>query len=220
MRPRDSGGTVIVGTGGVGTGGSLVGSGGSTRATGGTGSGGEMGSGGRGTGGATGTAGVTGSGGWTTGGSTGTVTCTASKDAGKTVSGSGSHRVVMEMNSDPGIRCGTIYRPADLGGAEKYPIFVWGEGGCSQSGTSSQAAMGEIASHGYFIVADGVASGTGCSGGQDGKALLDYITWAIAQNDKSCSNDFSPADFAAGMPSRSMQRHRWFCVHNPAFSRQ
>jgi len=32
-----------------------------------------------------------------------------------------------------------------------------------------------------------VPSGTACSGGQDGKAFLDYLTWAIAENDKPCS---------------------------------
>jgi hypothetical protein len=104
------------------------------------------------------------------------------------VSGSGPHDVVIETNSDPGIKCGTIFRPKDLGGAEKYPILVWGEGGCSQDGLSNQAAMAEIASWGYFIVADGTPGGTGaCGGGQDGAAMLDYITWAIAQNDEPCS---------------------------------
>jgi hypothetical protein len=168
--------------------GGVVGDGGST-----TGPGGRTGIGGQGPGGRTGggTGGTTGAGGRT---GTGGGTCTASKDAGKSVSGSGSHKVVMEMNSDPGIKCGTIYRPADLGGTEKYPIFVWGEGGCSQSGTSNQAAMGEIASHGFFIIADGVASGTACSGGQDGKAFLDYITWAIAENDKPCSAYYQSLD--------------------------
>jgi hypothetical protein len=96
--------------------------------------------------------------------------------------------VVIETNAAQGIRCGTIFRPADLGGAEKYPIFVWGEGGCSQNGLSNQAAMGEIASWGYFVIADGTPNSTGaCAGGQDGKAFLDYITWAIAENGKSCS---------------------------------
>jgi len=95
---------------------------------------------------------------------------------------------VIETNSANGIKCGTIYRPKDLGAAEKYPILVWGEGGCSQDGYSNQAAMAEIASWGYFIVADGTPGGTGaCAGGQDGKPFLDYITWAIAENDKSCS---------------------------------
>lgn len=59
-------------------------------------------------------------------------TCTASAGAGQNASGSGPHDVVIETNSEDGIKCGTIYRPADLGGAEKYPILVWGEGGCSK----------------------------------------------------------------------------------------
>ena len=156
-----------------------------------------MGTGGRATdagagGGTTGTDGSVGTGGSTS--PPGTGTCTASKAAGKSVSGSGPHKVTVESNSDSGIKCGTIYRPTDLGGAEKYPIFVWGEGGCSQDGTSNQAAMGEIASHGYFIVADGVMSGTACSSDQSGKPFLDYITWAIAENGKSCSAYYQSLD--------------------------
>jgi hypothetical protein len=121
-------------------------------------------------------------------------TCTASQSTGKNVSGTGPHKVVIETNSASGIKCGTIYRPQDLG-TEKYPIFVWGEGGCSQDGLSNQAAMGEIASWGYFVVADGTPGSSGaCAGGQDGKAFLDYITWAIAENDKSCSAYYQSID--------------------------
>jgi hypothetical protein len=55
--------------------------------------------------------------------------------------------------------------------------------------------MGEIASWGYFIVADGTPGGTSsCTGGQDGKALLDYITWAIAENDRPCSAYYQSLD--------------------------
>jgi hypothetical protein len=202
----DAGG--MVGTGGANTGGL-------TGATGGAAMGGRTGTGGRATGGATGggttgagTGGVTGTGGATTGGSTGTSTgtCTASKTANVNVSGTGSHKVVVESNSDPGVSCGTIYRPSDLGGAEKYPIFVWGEGGCSRSGTSNQAAMGEIASHGYFVVADGPtgSGGSNCgtismpSSAADlpnmAKPLLGYIGWAIAENGKSCSAYYQSLD--------------------------
>lgn len=114
-------------------------------------------------------------------------TCTASAPTGDNASGTGPHDVVIETNSEDGIRCGTIFRPADLG-TEKYPIFVWGEGGCSQNGLSNRAAMAEIASWGYFVVADGTPGGNNaCAGGQSGAAFLDYITWAIAENDKPCS---------------------------------
>ncbi len=124
-----------------------------------------------------------------------TGTCTESQDTGRNASGSGPHDVVIETNSEDGIKCGTIFRPADMGGDEKYPIFVWGEGGCSQNGLSNQAAMAEIASWGYFIVADGTPGGdNSCQGGQSGEAFLDYITWAIAENDKPCSTYYKSLD--------------------------
>jgi hypothetical protein len=179
-------------TGGAPMGGGGASSGGTPPAT--SGSGGMGGMAGASSGGSSvgGTGGVGGSG---TGGSSaggtgggGTGTCTASKSTGKTVSGTGPHEVVIETNSENGIKCGTIFRPKDLEGAEKFPILVWGEGGCSQNGLSNQAAMGEIASWGYFVVADGTPGGdNACAGGQNGKAFLDYITWAIAENAKPCS---------------------------------
>ncbi len=177
-------------SGGAGTGGTNVNTGGSV---------GGVGTGGMNTGGAA--DGGSGAGGAATGGSGGSTggapaTCdpsadpvTPSENTGRNASGTGPYEVVIETNSDPGIRCGTIYRPEDLDGEEKFPIFVWGEGGCSQNGLSNQAAMAEIASWGYFIIADGTPDGTNaCSGGQSGDALLDYVTWAIAQNDEPCSD--------------------------------
>jgi hypothetical protein len=174
------------GTTGEGTGGAKAG----TTATGGTAAGGTA-KGGSVAGGTTG-AGGTGAGG-RTGTSTASGTCTASKAAGVTVSGTGKHKVTVETNSDAGINKGTIYRPTDLGGAEKYPIFVWGEGACTADGTSNQAAMGEIASQGYFVIADGLPKGSGSSP-QDGSTLLGYITWAIAENDKPCSAYYQSLD--------------------------
>ena len=189
------------GSGGRVTGGSTAsstpGSGGSAAtggvvATGGTTT--VAGSGGRASGGASG-----GTGGAPAGGSTGTGTCTASKAAGSNSSGTGPHKVTVETNSDPGISEGTIFRPTDLGGTEKYPIFAWGEGGCSENGLSNSAAMGELASHGYFVIADGIPNGsasrsqTSDTAGM-GKPLLAYITWAIAENDKPCSAYYHSLD--------------------------
>jgi hypothetical protein len=131
--------------------------------------------------------------------SAGSGTCTASVAAGSNASGSGPHKVVVETNADPGINEGTIIRPMDLGGAEKYPIFAWGEGGCAQQGLSNAAAMGEIASHGYFVIADGPPSG-GMSNRMMGdtvsmgKPLLAYIAWAIAENNKPCSAYYQSLD--------------------------
>jgi len=121
-------------------------------------------------------------------------TCIASVDTGKSVSGTGPHKVVIETNSGSGISAGTIFRPSDLGGSEKYPIFVWGEGACSQNGLTTQLSMGEIASHGYFIVADGTPNGSSSAGSGDGTALIAYITWAIAENDNPCSAYYQSLD--------------------------
>lgn len=124
-----------------------------------------------------------------------TCQATASKAASRSVNGSGPHKVILETNSDEGIKCGTIFRPADLSPGKNYPIFVWGEGGCSQNGFSNIEAMGEFASWGYFIVADGTPNGTGsCKGGQDGKSFIAYITWAIEQNKNPCSAYYQSLD--------------------------
>jgi hypothetical protein len=184
--------------GSTGTGGAAAGSTGAAGAAGGgVGTAGRGGSGGRAGGAAGATGGSVGAAG--KGGSTGGGTCTASKAAGSNASGSGPHKVTVETNSDSGIKEGTIFRPTDLGGAEKYPIFAWGEGGCSLNGLSNAVAMGEIASHGYFVIADGTPNGSSSrSMGSDpaamGKPLLAYIAWAIAENDKPCSAYYQSLD--------------------------
>jgi hypothetical protein len=131
------------------------------------------------------------------GGPAGSGTCTASTPyTGVAATGTGPHKVTIETNSDMGISTGTIFRPTDLGGSEKYPIYAWGEGGCMQDSTggSSQAGvLEEIASHGYFIIADGLPGGTG-SGAGTGQVLLDYIGWAIAENGKPCSAYYQSLD--------------------------
>jgi hypothetical protein len=142
------------------------------------------------TGGTGGTGGAGGEGGVFTG------TCTASQSAGRNVSGSGDHDVVVETNSDPKINEGTIFRPADLGPGKNYPIFVWGQGGCSRKGLDAEASMAEIASHGYFVVADGTPTGTEPNRdlGGGGDVLLAYIDWVIAENSKPCSAYYQSID--------------------------
>lgn len=121
-------------------------------------------------------------------------TCTPSKTVNGNASGSGPHKVVIETNSDPGINEGTIYRPADLGPGKKYPIFVWGNGACSKDGSSNSGSMTELASHGYFVIADGLPGGSGSRAMEMSDVLLKYITWAIAQNRKPCSPYYQSLD--------------------------
>ena len=129
--------------------------------------------------------------------------CAVSQPTGAKVSGSGPHAVIVEYNCSPGINKGTIFRPATMKGKERYPIFVWGEGGCSQNGMSNAAAMAEIASHGYFVVADGTPTPAGRGsnipmGNGDmtpmGRQLIGYIDWAIAENAKPTSPYYDSLD--------------------------
>jgi hypothetical protein len=60
--------------------------------------------------------------------------------------------------------------------------------------------MVEIASHGYFIIADGTPNGSGSRPMKAtdlvemGRPALAYITWAIAQNRKPCSPYYQSLD--------------------------
>jgi hypothetical protein len=65
---------------------------------------------------------------------------------------------------------------------------------------SNAAAMAEIASHGYFVIADGTPGGRGniAMGNGDmrpmGKQLIGYIDWAIAENEKPSSAYYNGLD--------------------------
>lgn len=131
----------------------------------------------------------------------GSGTCIASKPASATVTGTGPHKVVAELNSGPAISEGTIFRPAELKTEEKYPIFAFGENGCIQNSLEAQNFLGEVASHGYFVIADGHPDGAymprSNNGGDvvsQGKPLIAYIDWIIAENDKPCSAYYQSID--------------------------
>ena len=83
-------------------------------------------------------AGGSGTGGSSAGGG-GSGTCTASKATGKTVSGSGPHEVVIETNSENGIKCGTIH-PKDSNSPSSD--LVWGMRVLA-NGLSNQAPWGK-----------------------------------------------------------------------------
>ena len=79
----------------------------------------------------------------------------------------GPSQVVIEH--DQGLTTHTIYRPANLTAA-KYPLLVWGEGGCAKNGLTFPEYLTEIASYGFVIVADGppVANAGGPGGAKGG----------------------------------------------------
>jgi len=82
----------------------------------------------------------------------------------------------------------TIYAPIDPPKI-KLPLVVWGEGGCFQTGIFYAPFLLEIASHGYFILANGPPNGRSPTTIGDLQKLmglprstytdlLDSITWA------------------------------------------
>ena len=137
--------------------------------------------------------------------------CTQSDAVNVRVSGSGPHKVVVETNSANGINEGTIYRPEDLGYGKKYPIYLWANGACSKNGTSNTAALGEIASHGYFVISDGKPNGDGSRpmGGECkemGKPFIAYMNWIIAENRKPCSPYYQSIDITRSQETVFLRR--------------
>jgi uncharacterized protein len=67
--------------------------------------------------------------------------------------GTGPFPAVAESRSD--LPNHVLYRPAQLP-KQALPLYVWGNGGCSDNGLGHGAYLREIASHGYVVIALGV----------------------------------------------------------------
>ena len=49
----------------------------------------------------------------------------------------------------------TVYRPADLANTPKLPVVLWANGGCRNTSVEFTRFLGELASHGYLVIAVG-----------------------------------------------------------------
>ena len=111
--------------------------------------------------------------------------------------GSGPYPAIMEV--DPSLSRHVIYRPENLAAlaGKKMPIYVWGNGACSDDAASVRNHLLEIASHGYLVLAPGFvgeelarvqaarpAGGPGLplNVPTSTKDLRDGLDWALAQN--------------------------------------
>ncbi|MEV4282236.1 cellulose binding domain-containing protein [Actinoplanes xinjiangensis] len=94
------------------------------------------------------------------------------------VGGSGPYPADYETSSS--LPNHTIYRPQNLP-AERLPVYVWGNGGCSGNGLSQQNFLREIASHGFLAIANGAPNGSGSTTAQQ---LTQSIDWAVAENSR------------------------------------
>ncbi len=102
-----------------------------------------------------------------------------------------------------------VYQPADLSklGDLKMPVYVFGNGACSEDGTSSRQHLLEIASHGYLAIAPGgIYSGPDIEMTPESWAnhrdkthyqqLGEAITWAIRENETKGSPFYGKIDTA------------------------
>lgn len=93
-----------------------------------------------------------------------------------------------------------VYRPADLAALRKrkMPIYVFGNGACSEDGASARQLLLEVASHGYLAIATGgIYSGPGVTVSAESFAqhrdktravqLGEAINWAVAENRRAGS---------------------------------
>lgn len=109
------------------------------------------------------------------------------------------------IEGDPDFPTHTIIRPRNID--KKMPILSWGEGGCVKMGRSYAEMMGEVASYGIIVIADGGPkmndmwggeSGAISPGGvinQTGEALSMGIDYAFDKNDNDpCSPLYQKVD--------------------------
>ncbi|PMD42127.1 hypothetical protein L207DRAFT_580802 [Hyaloscypha variabilis F] len=72
----------------------------------------------------------------------------------------------------------TIYQPKTVPTGLKLPVLLWGNGACADDGTGFQAFLGEVASYGFFVIADGPINGTESKSTTSAviKASLEWVT--------------------------------------------
>lgn len=115
--------------------------------------------------------------------------------------GTGPYKAV--MTGDTSLITHTIYRPSDLsrlGGEEKLPIIVWGNGGCRNGSSETRNLLSEIASHGFLVIAVGPLKYSifdvdpNNRSMSDPKSLTAGIDWAMAQNSQKESPFYGKID--------------------------
>jgi hypothetical protein len=107
----------------------------------------------------------------------------------------------------------TVYRPADLSKTPKLPVLLWANGGCRNTSVEFTRFLGELASHGYLVIAIGrsnipflvihgsiaaVADQRDANGDpliiSDPAYLIRGLDWAISENSRKDSELYGKVD--------------------------
>ncbi|OSS46064.1 hypothetical protein B5807_08239 [Epicoccum nigrum] len=78
--------------------------------------------------------------------------------------------------TESSLRDHTVYYPTKSTGSTKMPVFIWGNGACSNQGLSNQALLQQIASYGFLAISEGGPQGGGGSNSQTMKAAIDWVS--------------------------------------------
>jgi dienelactone hydrolase len=127
--------------------------------------------------------------------------------------GSGPFAAVRE--EPPSLPTHTVYRPADLSKTPKLPVLLWANGGCRNTSVEFTRFLGELASHGYLVVAIGrstipflvihgsitaVAEEKDANGDpliiSDPASLIKGLDWAVSENGRKDSELYGKVDTA------------------------
>jgi len=109
----------------------------------------------------------------------------------------------------------TVYRPADLSKTPKLPVLLWANGGCRNTSVEFTRFLGELASHGYLVIAIGrstipflvihgsiaaVADEKDANGNpliiSDPAYLIRGLNWAVSENSRKDSELYGKVDAA------------------------
>jgi len=89
---------------------------------------------------------------------------------------SGSGKYPAGYSVETSLQGYTIYQPKSPPAGEKLPVILWGNGMCSDQGLGFRNFLTEVASHGYFIIANGRPEGTGQSADTKMPAALEWVS--------------------------------------------
>ena len=125
--------------------------------------------------------------------------------------GSGPYPAVREEPAS--LPTHTVYRPADLSKISKLPVLLWANGGCRNTSVEFTRFLGELASHGYLVIAIGrgdisflvihgsiaaVANEKDANGKplivSDPAVLIKGLEWAISENSRKDSALYGRVD--------------------------
>ncbi|KAK3313372.1 hypothetical protein B0H66DRAFT_594279 [Apodospora peruviana] len=108
---------------------------------------------------------------------------------GAQASGNGPYGAVA-VSTDSALANHAIYIPtAKTASTAKFPVLVWGNGGCSSDGASNAKFLGAVASYGYLVIASGAPGSRGSTTAETMTASIDFAVKVAGTSGKYANVD-------------------------------